>query len=56
LGDLGMIGDFISQSGGHIEVSSEAGHGTAVKIDLPRAVVVIQSPAEYPGEGGVVPF
>jgi PAS domain S-box-containing protein len=34
---LSMVYGFIKQSGGHIEVYTEEGHGTSIKLYLPRA-------------------
>ena len=50
--ELGMIGDFIGQSNGHIDLRNEGGRLASVGIYLPRASGVGQSGAEGPGTGG----
>jgi CheY-like chemotaxis protein len=41
-----MVFGFVKQSGGHVNIYSEEGHGTSVKIYLPRATGLQQSAAE----------
>jgi PAS domain S-box-containing protein len=45
---LSMVFGFVKQSGGHIKIYSEQGHGTSVKIYLPRATGLDQTAAEQP--------
>jgi PAS domain S-box-containing protein len=43
---LSMVFGFVKQSGGHLKIYSEPGHGTSVKIYLPRATGLQETTAE----------
>ncbi len=47
---LSMVYGFVKQSRGHIKIYSEVGHGTAVKMYLPRASGIDDEPEESPVE------
>jgi CheY-like chemotaxis protein len=50
-----MVYGFVKQTGGHVKIYSEVGHGTTLKIYLPRAFQAETAPTEVlegPVEGG----
>jgi len=47
--DLGMVEEFVRQSGGYLEVSREAGCGASVSMYLPLAAGVARSPEDDAG-------
>ena len=47
---LSMIFGFAKQSGGHLDIESEPGHGTTVRLYLPRAVETEGEDAKEPSE------
>ena len=47
---LSQVFGFIKQSGGHVKLYSEPGHGTTVKLYVPRAAATAPSPMGYPEE------
>jgi PAS domain S-box-containing protein len=52
---LSMVYGFVKQSGGHLEIDSEVGRGTRVKLYLPRfagAAATETAPASRPSVGG----
>ena len=53
---LSMVYGFIKQSGGHLKIYSEEGHGTTIRLYLPQASgpslpIVEQRPAAMPANG-----
>ncbi|MBX3501396.1 MAG: PAS domain S-box protein [Alphaproteobacteria bacterium] len=53
---LSMVYGFVRQSGGHVAIYSEEGHGTTIRLYLPRIVTPTDQPAppavEAPAGGG----
>jgi PAS domain S-box-containing protein len=48
---LSMVYGFVKQSGGHVKIYSEEGHGTTVKIYLPRLMSDLQEEEEAEAAG-----
>ncbi len=46
-----MVYGFAKQSGGHVTISSEVGHGTTVQLYLPQAEAPVQPAAQEPAMG-----
>jgi CheY-like chemotaxis protein len=50
---LSMVFGFVKQSNGHVKIYSEEGHGTTVKIYLPRATGLADTPVEALTPSGI---
>ncbi|CAM5770449.1 histidine kinase [Labrys miyagiensis] len=53
---LSQVYGFVKQTGGHIRLYSEIGHGTAVKIYLPRTVEPETAPGPAKARTGEIPL
>ncbi|PLR39241.1 hybrid sensor histidine kinase/response regulator [Chimaeribacter coloradensis] len=52
---LSMVYGFIRQSGGRVQIESRVGHGTRVRLQLPRAPEAVAPPAPVPDEESGAP-
>ena len=52
---LSMVYGFVKQSRGHVKIYSEVGHGTSIKLYLPRARVVAEAVEEADGRVAAAP-
>jgi len=52
---LSQVYGFVKQSGGHVSIYSEAGHGTTVKVYLPRAMSPDRAAPPPRVRGGTLP-
>ena len=46
---LSQVHGFVKQSGGHIAITSQVGHGTTIRLYLPRAIAEAEGVAPEPG-------
>jgi PAS domain S-box-containing protein len=51
---LSMVFGFVKQSGGHVKIYSEEGHGTSVKLYLPRSTGLPETTTEAQATSAVV--
>jgi PAS domain S-box-containing protein len=52
---LSQVYGFVKQSGGHVSIYSEPGHGTTVKLFLPRSTMADAEPPPRRNRGGALP-
>lgn len=51
---LSMVHGFVKQSGGHLEIQSQVGRGTTIKLYFPKAEIVAKAPKTAPTPATVV--